>query len=356
MKKLLILLMLPLMLLTSCGNPNSNQTGNSENKSMTSDKQVEEKYTLKDFFPFKENVRLKYNGTGSEFAAKDVYTDFINGDKIQLRTVNSGTTTGEIFQIVDGELRRLYSKHEFYYRDNLTNISSNKYEVLIKEPLAKGTTWTLANGERRYISDTEKEIDTPSGKYKTLEITTERKDSKEYDYYAPNVGLVKSVYKGKGNMEVSSSLEKIYKDVPVIQTVRFYYPDYVHGKTSYKNIKLIFNTNDTLINEFEKYFKTSPAKDYLKLMGAQSKINTIALNTNKPIVDIDFSSDFVKNLNAGSGAEMAILQCIANTLGDYYNIKEVNLTVDKKPFASGHIILNEGETLKVDFKKITELE
>ena len=59
-------------------------------------------------------------------------------------------------------------------------------------------------------------------------------------------------------------------------------------------------------------------------------------------------------MNAGGGLESAILKCITNTLGDYYNVDKVSITLNGKSYASGHIILNENETLKVDYNGISE--
>ena len=43
-------------------------------------------------------------------------------------------------------------------------------------------------------------------------------------------------------------------------------------------------------------------------------------------------------MNAGAGGENLILQSIVNTFGNYYGEK-VYLTVDNKPYESGHIVL-----------------
>ncbi|MPM51125.1 hypothetical protein SDC9_97872 [bioreactor metagenome] len=61
-------------------------------------------------------------------------------------------------------------------------------------------------------------------------------------------------------------------------------------------------------------------------------------------------------MNAGSGFEAMILQCLTNTLGDYYQVEEVYITIDGGPYESGHIIIEEGEAYKVDYTNVKTTE
>jgi len=53
-------------------------------------------------------------------------------------------------------------------------------------------------------------------------------------------------------------------------------------------------------------------------------------------------------MNAGVAFESYILRSVADTLGRYYDADEVYLTVNQKPYESGHVLMEVGETLKVD--------
>jgi hypothetical protein len=57
-------------------------------------------------------------------------------------------------------------------------------------------------------------------------------------------------------------------------------------------------------------------------------------------------------MNAGSGYEAMILQCITNTLGNYYNTDQVYITIEGKPYESGHIVMKKGETFKVNYDNV----
>ena len=72
------------------------------------------------------------------------------------------------------------------------------------------------------------------------------------------------------------------------------------------------------------------------------------------IVYIDFSKEFIDEMNAGAGYEGLILQSITNTMGSYYVVDEVYITVEGKPYESGHILLKKDETLKVNMDLVAK--
>lgn len=314
---------------------------------------VTAKYTIKDIYPFKANAKYEYTGKGNEYASYTVFTDYIKNNRIQLRTNNGGTETVKVLENKNGQLKIIYSKEETYYREDFTSKKSNKNEMLLKEPLVKGTSWTLPDGRKRYISAVDVSVSTPFGNFKAIEVTTEGKDYKDLNYYAPGKGLVKSVYKAK-DIEVTSSLSKIKTNFPLTQTVRFYYPNISDDKIYYIDKQLTFKTNHITKLAFEKLFKSSPNNKAGKLLSTNAKIKSLYLNGN--VVYVDFSKEFVSEMNAGSGYEALILQSITNTLGEYYGVSKVYITIENKPYSSGHIAMQKGETFKVDTKNTVKLK
>lgn len=313
------------------------------------------KLTIKDYYPFKENTKYTYEGKGNEYAAYTSFVDYIKDSRIQLRVNNGGTEVVKVLENKNGELKQLLSREESYYREDLTSKTDEKsQQILIKEPLKKGTSWTLADGSKRYISNIDVAITTPSGNYKALEITTEYKDSKTLDYYALNVGLVKTIFKS-GDMEVTSSLSKITSNAKLVQTVKFYYPNINDGKLYYIKKDLSFNTNDITKMTFQKIFKEAPNKNLGKLLGPNGKINSLYLGKDN-MVYVDFSKELVSEMNAGAEFEAMILQSITNTLGEYYGVNKVYITIENSPYSSGHILKKKGEYFTVNIKNSVELK
>ncbi|MEG0250629.1 MAG: GerMN domain-containing protein [Peptostreptococcus sp.] len=60
---------------------------------------------------------------------------------------------------------------------------------------------------------------------------------------------------------------------------------------------------------------------------------------------VDMNQNFV-DFNQGSSEEMSQIQGFANSLIKSFNVDQVLLTVEGKPYSGGHVALNEGEMLK----------
>jgi spore germination protein GerM len=351
MKRLLFItsLILSLVFLSSCANKNIVKPSEGSNASQ----ETKLPLTIKDFFSFKENTKYVYDGKGNEYASYNVLIDYLTESRVQTRTNNGGTTMVKVLENKDGKLTILLSREESYYRENLTQGASINGEILLQEPLVKGTTWTLADNRKRYISGVDVNVATALGKYKTLQVTTEDKENKTIDYYAPNIGLVKTVFISKGD-EVSSSLSKIENNSLLNQTVKFYYPSADEGKLYFINKELSFNTNDITKIILEKAFKDLPKGNLGKVLGPNAKIKSLYLNKDN-VVYVDFTKELLSEMNAGSGYEGMILQSITNTLGVYYGVDKVYITVEGDPYASGHYAMKKGEFFKVDVKNSVEL-
>ena len=59
-----------------------------------------------------------------------------------------------VVELKDGKLTKCYSRGEAYYRENLLKSQRVDEEILLMEPLKKGTTWTLKDSRVRTITDT----------------------------------------------------------------------------------------------------------------------------------------------------------------------------------------------------------
>ena len=359
MKKIAItLILLMAIFLTSCTSSNKTPQDNNNNKNPTPSAIItpsEENPKVSDYFPFKKDVYKRYKGNGNEYLDRETYVDFIHEDKMQIRSINPGTTAIIVYEIKDGALKRLYSRGEAYYRYDYTSFKGDE-EILIKEPIKVGTSWTLKDGSVRSITGIDKEIETPSGKYKALEITTDEKDGSEVDYYVKDIGHVKYVYKPKdGSFTLFSELEEMQENKPLVQNIRFYFPDASAEKQVYidRNVEML--TNEDMKYKFQKELKTVPEGSKLaKVLPKDTQVSTPILDEEKGTVTINFSSHLINDANAGVGFESMLLHCIANTFGDYYNVDKVVITVDDKLYESGHFMLKPGEYLSVDTKNISQ--
>ncbi|HWQ80110.1 MAG TPA: GerMN domain-containing protein [Anaerovoracaceae bacterium] len=302
--------------------------------------------SIADYFPLMENVKYVYEGKGNEFASYTVYTDYITGNKAQQRVENGGTVSAHVYEVENGKVTLLQAKGEGYYRENMIAQAEGPGEVRLMEPLEKGTTWTLDDGSERTITGTETEVKTPAGTFTCIEVLTESSDGVTIDYYARNIGLVKTIFQS-GGMEVSSTLKSMENDAARTEKIRFYYPDIEIEKIEYQIKEVTWHTNDDTALVLEEAYKAAADENFGTVLTTGAAINSLRLDEENR-VRLDMNAAFAAEINAGIAYETMILQCIADTFGHYYNSNEVILTVEGKPYESGHIMMEEGESIRVD--------
>lgn len=360
MKKIIVLLdiVLTLAFFIGCGIKNSNigdtPTPSNTATPINTSTPASEALQIQEYFPINENTRYVYEGKGNEYASYDVYIDYISENKIQQRVNNGGTVMANVVELKAGKLTMLSSREEAYYRENLLEIKGDEEEILLMEPLVKGTSWTLKDSRVRTITSLSVDITTPKGSYKAIEVTTQGQNDETIDYYAKNVGLVKSVFTS-GETEVTSSLSKIEEDVSLLQKINFYYPNINDEKIYFESKKISFKTNDVTNQVLEEAYKSITNNAIGGVFTTNTKINSLYLNKDK-IVYINLNSTFLTEMNAGASYEQMILQSIANTFGQYYNAEKVMLTIDNKPYESGHINMGIGESLIVNTENTVEIK
>ncbi len=320
----------------------------------TKDTASEVTLKISDYYPFLENVKYIYDGEGNEYASYTVFTDYIAGNRAQFRINNGGSETIKVLENTNGTLIIHLSRGETYFRENYVDKTDGNDEILLKEPLVKGTEWTLSDNRRRYISNTGVDITTPYGTFKTIEVTTEENSTtdKSINYYAKDIGLVKSIYSTKA-YDITSELSKIEKNTPFTQSVIFYYPNTDGTGIVAVEKSISFQTNDISRIKIQEAYVGSSNNKLLPAFSTNTKINSLFLN-NDDIVSVDLSNEFITEMNLGAGFEGLILQCITNTLGNYYGVNQVHITIEGKPYESGHIAMNKNETFKVNYDNVIQ--
>lgn len=365
MKKALIILLIALSMFTvGCKNSsiddglkdneketteNSNENDSADIKNDLNEEEEEEqvisKYSLNEYVGINANEKYNYSGENSEYAEFTRFVDYIDGSKYQIRTNNGGTEIVRVIEVNETEIKVNFKRAECYYRENFLNKPANESEILLKTPIAKGTEWTLADGSKRFISSIDATINTNVGEYQCVEVTTENKEGqKDLQYYAPGIGLLKEV-KDAENMKVTSTLDSIEGDTAFNQSVRFYLPDNNAEYMYYEDVQISFGTNDitrfTLQNKFREY----------NIIKDSVAINSLYLNDDG-MVYLDLSSNFVPEMANGTAGEYYAIYGLVNSLGRYYGVNQVYVTLDGGSYESGHILKAKGESFTVDLSRV----
>lgn len=83
-------------------------------------------------------------------------------------------------------------------------------------------------------------------------------------------------------------------------------------------------------------------EDYISPVVNKAKVINIIVNKARNQVIVDMSEDY-SEMNLGHMGEYLALKSLAYTLGDYYDVEEVFITLEGKPYSSGHYYFEEGE-------------
>lgn len=343
MKKTLALVMVLFLVVSCTAKQEDEQTKEGEAKEELKQSQKE----ISDYYPFLQDTKLIYAGRGNEFAGREIYFDFVQDRQGQLREDSGGTTLAQTLEIQDGEVRRLRSQEGFNYWHRLEIKDKKNYEILLKEPLKVGTSWELSDGRQRYISAKDVEVKTPSGNYKTLEVTTEGDDYQHLDYYAEGIGLVLSKYQS-GEVVIKTLLAEIKQDSVVRHRVKFFYPDFKAEEEKYIPRQVEFKTNQSAAEVFTKELQKEPPQGLTPVISQNTKINSIDLKRTDNLVKVDFSREMLTDMNAGHLLESLIIQSLVNTFGEYYRVDKVYLSLEGEPYQSGHMMIKEGDYFKVE--------
>lgn len=307
-----------------------------------------ENFTLEEYFPFLKDTALEYEGLGMEFAEKTVFFEYVDGNKAQIKVINPGTNIITILEKKDGAIKEIFSEGEFYHIEKLLDIKPSIENILLKEPLEIGNSWETVNGEKREITGIDIEIETPYEVFKTIEVTTFKKDSEDRDYYAPGLGLVASVYKNN-DMEIKSLLKSVKKEGRKI-AIEKYYPIDIDSDLVYVNDVIDFYTNANIEEVLEEILKNPPSKELIPLISPKTKLNSIKLDRNNWKLRVDFSPELITDMNYGGAMESMVLSGIVNTLGRFYDVDGISITIDGRAYESGHFYFKEDEVLDINLE------
>ncbi|HSH35966.1 GerMN domain-containing protein [Schnuerera sp.] len=315
----------------------------------------EEVLTIKDFYPFKENWKMEYEGIGNEFAEQTTFFEFIEENKGQLKIFNPGTVMVKVLEYDEGELKEIFSEGEFYHIENMIDVKNENNNIILKEPLKVGTSWTTSGGYKSSITGIDVNIETPYKNFKALEVTTEFGEGrKQLEYYAKDVGPVASIYID-GEFEVKTLLEEIENESYEMD-VKFFYPMFDEIKTGYVERDIEFSTNGNIKEILEYNLKNPNMNELISPISDNTKVNSIILDRGNQMVKVDFSNELLEDMNAGSAMEGEIIKSIVNTFANFYQVEKVYISTEGNPYSSGHFSINKDEFFTVDYSNIEELD
>jgi hypothetical protein len=165
---------------------------------------------VQDFFP--KNPMKKYFSGGFENAGFTETIDKLAGDKVQVKWLNTGTGFASVYELKEEDIRRIFRTEENdgkFKDDYIGTTEDNSNDIILKAPLVVGTKWTN-DGEGKYeITGVNVKAQTPAGTFYTVEVTYTKGEFVKADYYAKDLGLVKSSIILKDDLRMDDLLIKV---------------------------------------------------------------------------------------------------------------------------------------------------
>lgn len=313
--------------------------------------------SLEYYVPRFEDHLYSFAGEGNEFASYMAYPQFRSGQSIQFSSNNGGTETVRVYEYSEDEIREVFVRPETYFRQNfieqLDDLESDQpEEIILQAPLEVGHSWESPSGSVSEITSLDTLIDIPMGSFEAIEVTRTHEDSTTRLYYVQELGLIKSNFINPDDTLVTSEMESV-EEQPETHMLQVYYPDEQALGLDTSEMELTFQTNDSTRHAIQEALQDIPDYAGDGLIASNVTINTLYWNQDGRAY-IDFSKELIDEMNAGAGVEGLILQAIVNTIGDYYGVSEVYLTVEQEPYESGHILMEEGQFMTVDYEPVND--
>lgn len=138
------------------------------------------------------------------------------------------------------------------------------------------------------------------------------------------------------------------------KSVRLFYYNGVDDKIYYQDTTVNV-TDGALVTAIINALKTNHGDQYCAL-DSSIAVKSAKLDTNKSLLTVNFGTTFVNTMNLGGGVETSVLQAVVNSLGYNFGVSNIYITVNGVPYSSGHIILKDGDSFKVDYSNIVKLK
>jgi len=304
---------------------------------------------LERFFPLLPNTMYIYEVEGfDEPGLRTIFNTYIRGDRAQ-RMVHAThfPPSTEVISVSGGEVRLIFGDPHHYTLEDLTEAEPNLDIIILREPLEVGTRWN--NGaETSEITSLAAPVSTPFGDFEALQVTTTTAAGfMERYYYVQDIGLVKSVHPGeRGTLTVL--LSQFSQEATASIPIHLFFPNPYTSSIEAELRYLIVPTNGDLAEHLNAELHAPPQTGALALLPEGVNISSIYVYRGQHLAHVDISQNLAQAPNMGDGIIGNILIGLVNTIGHFYEVAYVALTMGGQPFSWGPIELAPGEALQVD--------
>lgn len=326
--------------------------------SQSKDPKSDGELAVADYFPLTHNYEAVFEGSGNEFAGFNRKYDYIDGNYVQMRSDNGGTSMANVYRVDETGVYKIFSQGEFYVRENYISRVKDREaeEIILQAPLEVGTTWQDGSGAHE-ITAIDANVTVPYGEFEAIEVTETQSDFVTKEYFVEGLGLVKTeaVFSDSNSGEsfsVKSELSSLETD-GWQEEIGIYQANDDATALNKVFVALDIQTNDIMRHKFTELFSGGQGLQVMFPEGTQIQ----ALYTNwhidptSRLLQVDFNEG-INNIQ-GSAAILLFYPAIMMTLADYYNTDQIVPTVNNEPLTINQVgQLAPGEPYPLDYSLV----
>lgn len=283
---------------------------------------------LSNYLPY---VAYQLKQFSNESGSYTTYVDFFDENKrvMQVREIVGATNYVNIYEWSEQAIQ-LTARHEnIALFENLTQDVSSTPDAnltLLSAPVAVGTTWSYDGTHTSQIVGLYESLTLGEQQYtEVVEVSTPFEAYDLRQYYASGDGLILTRY--VDNVEVSTGEQFWQVTGNSHQVMMILNRDVAQPQTegeyllSLEKVPFAYQTNDSLARAFQRLFTD------LGWITDDIVVNSLTVDE-AGVANLDFSAGVVAAFNQHPSTETSIIPAIVATVGHYFNVTQVRLTVN----------------------------
>lgn len=283
---------------------------------------------LSNYLPY---VAYQLKQFSNESGSYTTYVDFFDENKrvMQVREIVGATNYVNIYEWSEQAIQ-LTARHEnIALFENLTQDVSSTPDAnltLLSAPVAVGTTWSYDGTHTSQIVGLYESLTLGEQQYtEVVEVSTPFEAYDLRQYYASGDGLILTRY--VDNVEVSTGEQFWQVTGNSHQVMMILNRDVAQPQTegeyllSLEKVPFAYQTNDSLARAFQRLFTD------LGWITDDIVVNSLTVDE-AGVANLDFSAGVVAAFNQHPSTETSIIPAIVTTVGHYFDVTQVRLTVN----------------------------
>ncbi len=270
---------------------------------------------------------------------KDQIVITSSDDLVQIKTVlNDFTEYDELYSTRDSayKLGKSYKNtRESLVHNQRSLPTNNVFEpnsqaLILSGPISLGNSWNVTNNISASISSVDSLVELPFGNFNAIEVSTNMPNgSYRKDYFVKYIGLVKSEIFDENNKKQTIYLNSMTDDSILTKSHLFNYDRY-SNKIHSEEINLEIQTNPIFIDLLENMLKFELIAVRNPLISDETFIKSVSVDRENDTVHINFNSNLLSDSTYTETEEENIVASIANVVGNFYSVHNVQITANGK--------------------------